>query len=134
MVMRIIINIIAIMCAAFLVSGVHVSNPLSLIMFAAVLGLFNVLVKPLLLIITAPISILTLGLFILVINGFTTLIASEVVPGFNIDSLWTGIVFSIVNSIISFFLSPLKEDDDDDSSVKIDEKGGKNLEQSKKST
>ena len=89
--------------------GVHVDNYLTAIWFAAVLGLLNAILKPLLIIITIPITIISLGLFLFVINTITVLLASNLVHGFTIDSFWHGLLFSFLLSLITSLL--FKEED-----------------------
>jgi len=74
---------------------------------ALLLGILNVLLKPLLILITLPINILTLGLFTFVINALLVLLASSVIKGFAVSGFWTAMLFSIVLSLISYFLNAL---------------------------
>ena len=74
------------------------------ILVALVLGLLNTLVKPLLLILTLPITILTLGLFTVVIDIFVVLLASSIVPGFEVDGFINALLFSFVSAILSSIL------------------------------
>jgi len=88
---------------SFLFNGVIIEGPLAAIVAAAVLGIINVTIKPLLQIISLPITFLTLGLFYLVVNGLMLLLVSSLVPGFSIGGFWTAffaaIVLSLLNSI-----------------------------------
>jgi len=72
---------------------------------AAVLGLLNALLKPLLILFTLPVTVLTLGLFLLVINAGIVLIAAELVPGFVVKSFWWALGFSLVLSFVQGILN-----------------------------
>jgi putative membrane protein len=95
---------VALWVAAYVVPGVHVSGLLPLAIGAIVLGLVNAAVRPILLILTLPITILTLGLFYFVVNGLAFGLAAALVPGFSVDSLWYAILGSIVVSLVSWLI------------------------------
>jgi putative membrane protein len=109
--MKIIVNwlvsAIAIAIAAYLLPGVHVASIQAALVLAVVLGIINAILKPILLLLTFPITILTLGLFTLVINAFLILLAASIVPGFTVDGFWWALLFSIVLSIVNTFLHSL---------------------------
>lgn len=105
--MKIIINTVAIAITAYILPGVKVESVFVALVVAVVLGIINMLVKPVLVILTLPINILMLGLFTFVINGLLVLLASSIVPGFHIDGFWTAVLFSIITSIISGFLDTI---------------------------
>ena len=94
------VSAIAIGVAAYLIPGVSVTVFGAFIM-AVVLGALNLLVRPLLFLLTLPITILTLGLFTLVINGLLVWCAAAVVPGFTVPGFWTAFFFAIVLSIVN---------------------------------
>jgi putative membrane protein len=98
------ISALVIIVAAYVLPGVHVANFTAALVTAVVLGIINVLIKPLLIILTLPITIITLGLFMLVINALMILLASSIVPGFVVDGFWWALIFSIVLSLIYSFL------------------------------
>ncbi|MBI1342068.1 MAG: phage holin family protein [Terrimonas sp.] len=106
--MKLILRLLVVAAIAFLLAqflpGVYVDSYLTAIWFAVVLGLLNVFLKPLLIIITIPITILTLGLFLFVINTITVLLASNLVDGFRIDSFWHGLLFSLLLSVTTSVL------------------------------
>lgn len=97
------ISAVIILLAAYLLPGVHVANFTAALAAGVVLGVINLLIKPLLIILTLPINILTLGLFTFVINALLILLASAIVPGFKVDGFWWAFIFSIVLALISFF-------------------------------
>lgn len=96
---RLITTTLAVMVVEWLLPGVSVDNVMIAFLFALVLALLNVLIKPLLVLLTLPITVLTLGLFLLVINALMILLAAEIVPGFAIDGFWWAVLFSIILSV-----------------------------------
>jgi len=92
---------------AWLVPGIEVHNGTTLFIAALVLGLLNAIVKPLLILFTLPLTILTLGLFLLVINAILFLLAAHLVPGFEVHGFWPAFWGALVLSLISLVLSPL---------------------------
>ncbi|MFA6375883.1 MAG: phage holin family protein [Candidatus Paceibacterota bacterium] len=99
---------IAVIVSAYILPGVTLSGFGAALLVALVLGLLNVFIKPLLLILTLPINILTLGLFTLVINAAIILMASAIVPGFKVAGFWYAMLFSIVLSIILYLINKAK--------------------------
>src|SRR5512136_3383388 len=93
--------------AAYLVPGIMVNGFFSALLVALFLGIVNTLVRPLLILITLPITILTLGLFTFVINAVLVLLASKVVHGFELRGFWWAMLFSIVLSIIQYILNKI---------------------------
>jgi len=95
----------------FLVSrflpGVHVDEYLTALLVAVVLAFLNAIVKPILTILTIPITIFTLGFFLLAINAFMILLAGRLVEGFHVDGFWTALLFSLVLSICTGILNAL---------------------------
>ena len=99
---------IAIIVSAYILPGVTLSGFGTALLVALVLGLLNVFIKPLLLILTLPINILTLGLFTFVINAFIILMVSAIVPGFKVSGFWIALLFSIVLSIVLYLINKVK--------------------------
>jgi putative membrane protein len=97
---KLIINTLAVFAGAYIMPGVHVKNFTTAIVVAIVLSVLNVLLKPLLVILTIPVTIVTLGLFLLVINALILLLCAKLVPGFSIDGFWYALLFGIVLTII----------------------------------
>jgi putative membrane protein len=95
-------------CATIL-PGAHVDGFLIAVVVAAVLGILNVLVKPLLVLLTIPITIMTLGLFLLVINTLLILLADWLVPGFDVDGFWWALLFSIILSLVNSLFGGLSK-------------------------
>ncbi len=96
---RWIINALVILAASYILPGVTVSGFVAALVVALVLGALNILIKPILIILTLPITIITFGLFVLVINTGLIMLASALVPGFAVAGFWNAFLFGIVLSI-----------------------------------
>lgn len=99
------VNALALLAVSFLYSGVTVTGPLPLLIAAAVLGLVNAFIRPVLFVLTLPINIVTLGLFTFVLNGLMLWLTSGLVPGFHVHGFWPAVWASILLSIVSAVLS-----------------------------
>ncbi|MFA6982063.1 MAG: phage holin family protein [Patescibacteria group bacterium] len=106
-VVKFLINGFAVYMTGYLLSGVKIASYWVALVVSVVLAVLNVLVKPLLILLSLPINILTLGLFTFVIDALIVLLASNIVPGFEINSFWTAMLFSIVLTVVSFVLHKL---------------------------
>lgn len=95
---------LAVLAASYIIPGVAVSGFVAALAVALVLGLLNLIIKPVLVILTLPINILTLGLFTLVINAFLIWLTSFIVPGFTVAGFVPAFLFGIVLSIVMFFV------------------------------
>ncbi len=104
MLTRIIISTISILVVGYVLPGVVISSPWSAFVVAIVLALLNTFLKPVLIILTFPVTVLTMGLFLLIINGFIVLIASHYIHGFSVSGMFTAIIFSILVSVINALL------------------------------
>jgi putative membrane protein len=82
-------------------TGVHVDGFTTALIVAIVLGLLNIFIKPIIVILTLPITFITLGLFLLVINSNNYLMCDNIVGGFSVDTFWTALLFSIILSLYS---------------------------------
>lgn len=96
LIIRILLSTIAVLVADLLLSGVHAPDFKTGLLVAVVLGLLNGFVRPLLVLLTLPVTVLTLGLFVLVINAAMVLLAARIVPGFTVDGFWWALAFSVV--------------------------------------
>ena len=94
---------------AHVLNGVHVDSFWTALIFALVLAILNVFAKPLFIILTLPVTLITLGLFLFVINALMVLFASKLVDGFHIDSFWWALLFSL---ILSFIMSYIDKKDE----------------------
>ena len=101
------LNALAILTAAYILPGIHVDTFVTALVLSVVLGIANVVIKPILVLLTLPITILTFGLFTLVINALLVLGATYIVPGFTVDGFLWALVFSIVLSLISWALNTI---------------------------
>ena len=108
-IIRLLISALAILICSYVLPGAHVDGFLVAIVVAGVLAILNVLVKPVLVILTIPITIVTLGLFLLVINTFVILLADWLVPGFQVDGFWWALVFSLLLSVINGIFGGMNE-------------------------
>ena len=101
------LNAFALIAVTYLVPSIHVSGLKGALIAAAVIGLVNILIRPVLIILTLPVTILTLGLFILVINGFLFYFVGHILQSFEVRTLLGGIAGAILYSIISWILTAL---------------------------
>ncbi len=99
------ISSLSLFIVAHIVRGIEVSSTLTVLAIALVLGIINAFLRPLIILITLPLNVLTLGLFTLFINGALFLLASKIVKGFVITGFWPAFWGYILFSIISFLLS-----------------------------
>jgi putative membrane protein len=107
---RVLVNILAIILAANLVPGIRLDGVLSAIAAGVLLGLVNAIVRPVLLILTLPITLLTLGLFLLVLNGLCFWLVASVVTGFHVDGFWAAFFGALVVSAASWIVTLLVAD------------------------
>jgi putative membrane protein len=107
------INAAALFAVPYLMHSVDVTSVGAALVAALVLGLVNTLVRPLLLLLTLPVTVLSLGLFIFVINGFMFWLVAKVVDGFHVDSFGYAILGALLYSVISWALSTLLLKDKD---------------------
>ena len=104
-IIQLFVSAVLIIFLAWFLPGVEVASFGTAILVALVLAGLQLIVKPILVILTLPITIITLGLFLLVINAILILIIDYAVPGFTVSSFWTALLFSILLSVLgSFFL------------------------------
>src|SRR5213080_5302178 len=99
------VTTIAVMVASSVIHGIRYDTVAALIGASLLLGILNAFVRPFLLILSAPVILLTLGFFILVLNGFLLLLVPSVVVGFHVDSFWSAFWGAIVISLVSWLLS-----------------------------
>jgi putative membrane protein len=102
-----ILNSISVYATASLLDGVEIKNFWSAIFVAALLAIVNVFIKPILVILSLPITILTLGLFVWVINALLIMLVDQMVTGFKVRSFSWALIFGLVMSVISWFLFKL---------------------------
>ena len=103
------ISALAIAITAYILPGIILKGFFAALIAALILGLINAFIKPILIILTLPIHILTLGLFTMVINAILVMLTALIVPGFIVVNFWWALLFSVVLSFINFALSFIKE-------------------------
>jgi putative membrane protein len=113
MIIRFLLSGLAVLLAAYLLPGVHVEHYGYALLVAAVLSIVNVVVKPILILFTIPITVLTLGLFLLVINALMILLVSWLVPNFQVDGFWWALAFSLILSVFNSMFSEWDKDKKD---------------------
>ena len=96
---------IAIFITAYLINGIHVAGFFSAFFAAAILGLLNAFFRPILLILTLPINILSLGLFTFIINAMLLMMVSGLIPGFQVYGFWSAVFGSLLISLVSWLLT-----------------------------
>lgn len=109
--LRLLVTAALVLLIANFLSGVHVASFTTAIIVAVVLGLLNLFIKPILVILTLPVTVVTLGLFLLVINAVIILLCTNIVGGFAVDSFWTALLFSIILSILQSITYKIVGDD-----------------------
>lgn len=102
-----ILNAVALLAVAYILPGIAVASFGSALIAALVLGLLNMLVKPVLVLLTLPITIVTLGLFLLVLNALLFWLAGSILRGFQVNGFWWAVIGAILYSIISGLLTKL---------------------------
>jgi putative membrane protein len=96
---------------AHLLKGIHVDDFWTALVFAVVLALLNMFIRPILILLTLPVTFITLGLFLFVVNTLIVLLASKFVSGFSIDGFWWALLFSIILSIITSAIDKKEKED-----------------------
>jgi len=107
---RLLANTLAILAAAYILPGIEVSGGLSLLAAALVLALINAFVRPVLLFLTLPFTLVTLGLFIFLLNAFCLWRTSQLVKGFEVHGFWTAVFGALFISIVSWAVTALLSD------------------------
>ncbi len=102
-----ILNAVALWLVTLIVPGVQVQDPVMAFIAAIVLGLVNTLVKPVLVILTLPITVVTLGLFLLVLNGLLFWAVGSLLPGFHVAGFWWAVLGALVYSLLTWAFSAL---------------------------
>lgn len=109
-ILRLLLNAVAVVLTAYLLPGVDVTDYWTALIVAIVLVVANVVVKPVLVILTIPITIVTLGLFLLVINALIILMADYLVDGFSVNGFWWALLFSLILSIFNSLFDDLTKE------------------------
>lgn len=96
---------LAVMITSYVLPGVVVAGFWAALWVALFLGLLNAVLKPILVVLTLPVNILTLGLFTFVINALLVLLASSVLDGFSVSGFWVALLFSLILSLFSYLVN-----------------------------
>lgn len=107
--LNLLITGLAVIITSYLLPGVHTDSFGVAILVAIVLGIVNIFIKPILVILTLPITVLSLGLFIFIINALMVLLVDSLLSGFAVNGFWWALLFSLVLSLVNTFLSSLKK-------------------------
>jgi len=110
MILRFLLNGLAVLLTAYILPGVSVEDYWTALIVAFVLAIVNLIVKPILVIFTIPITVVTLGLFLLVINALMILLVDYFVDGFSVDGFWWALAFSLILSVFNSLFSDLTDD------------------------
>lgn len=111
--LKILVSSLAVFFAAYILPGVYLKGFPSAIFVAIIMGLLNAFLKPLLIILTIPVTFFSFGLFLFVINALIILLTDNLLEGFSVDGFWTALFFSIIVTITTAFLEALAENKSD---------------------
>jgi len=111
---KLLISALAVIVSAYFLKGVSVDDYWTAIVVAAVLAFLNAVVKPLMIILTIPITVLTLGIFLIVINGLMILFADYIVDGFEVDGFFWALMFSLILTIVNSVFEALAKEKERD--------------------
>ena len=107
---RVLANVLAILAAAYVLPGIEVSGGMALLAAGLVLALINAVVRPILLLLTLPITLVTLGLFLFVLNAFCLWLTSELVKGFEVHGFWPAVFGALFVSVVSWLVNAFLRD------------------------
>ncbi len=110
LIIRLLLNAVALLSAPYIISGVNVASFYTAVIAAIILGLVNAIIRPVLVLLTLPINILTLGLFTLVINALLVLFVASFVKGFTVIGFWPAFFLSLFLWLVSWFTNLLLQD------------------------
>lgn len=107
-IINLLLSAAAVAGAAYLLPGVHVDSLTTALIVAVVLGLLNAVLEPILLLLTLPVNIMTLGLFTFVIISGLVMLTAAVVPGFQVDGFWNALAFALILAVLSALISSFR--------------------------
>ncbi len=102
---RLLLNGIAIIVAAWLLPGIHITSPFAGLVAGIILGFVNAIVRPVLFVLTLPFTLVTLGLFIFVLNAICFGLTAWLVPGFSVDGFWWALLGALLVTVVSWILN-----------------------------
>ncbi len=113
-IVQLIISTLAVLISAYLLPGVHIRDNsfLTALVVAAVLSFLNTVLKPIMIVLTIPVTIVSFGLFLVVINALIILLAARIVDGFTVDGFWWAMLFSFILSLVTSVLQGVKKKDE----------------------
>jgi putative membrane protein len=111
LIIRLLLNAIAVVVLSKILKGVNIDSYTTAIIVAIVLSILNLIVKPILVLFTLPVTLLTLGLFLVVINAVIILLADKLIDGFTVSSFWWAILFGILLSVLQSLLQSFLKSD-----------------------
>ena len=114
-ILKLLLTAVAVLVLAEILPGVSVASYSYAILVALVIGLLNNFVRPVLILLTLPVTIITLGLFLLIINAFMILMAANFLGGFTVDSIWWALLFSLLLSVLQSVLHSLIKEENKES-------------------
>ena len=106
-IIKILVTAVAVFLASYFLDGVHIDTIRTTVIVALVLALLNTFLRPILVFFTLPITVVTLGLFLLIINVIIIKLADYLVAGFTVDSWWDALLFSLIVSVVAWILDAL---------------------------
>lgn len=106
---KVILSAVAVLMSAYLIPGIYVDTFFTAVVVALVLSLINLVFRPLFILLTLPITIVTFGLFLIAINGFMIMLAGSFVDGFHVSGFWSALIFSFVLSFLQSVFSKTEE-------------------------
>ena len=104
---KLLITMVALFITAYIIPGMTIEGLFAGFVAALILGIVNVVVKPIFILLTLPLTILTMGLFLLVINGLMLMLAAAIVPGFMVAGFWSAVFGAVLLSIVTWFLNSI---------------------------
>jgi putative membrane protein len=110
LILRFLLSGLAVMLTAYLLPGVRVTDYWAALVVAVLISVVNMLIKPILVLFTIPITVLTLGLFLLVINALMILLVDSFVENFYVEGFWWALAFSLIMSVFNSFFSDLTKE------------------------
>jgi putative membrane protein len=114
-IVQIIISTLAVLVSAYIIPGIEVTSFFTAVVVAAVMAFLNTFLKPILIFFTIPFTLVTLGLFLLVINAAIVILTSKLIDGFLVSGFWSALFFSIVLSIVTSIFNKMAKKEDENS-------------------
>ncbi|MBI2270769.1 MAG: phage holin family protein [Bacteroidetes bacterium] len=107
-IIQLIVSALAVLISSYILPGVEVDNIVTALLVAAVLAFLNTVIKPIMVLLTIPVTVLSFGLFLLVINAFIIILTDKLIDGFQVRGFWWALLFSLVLSFVTSVLNSLQ--------------------------